>query len=223
MKPNTVILLVVATAMLVAILFFASRKEDEHVPAVSSASNASSAGANREGREANVSVAASHSGMHRDPVKSEAIRRAILRALQSDAQSSAPVEPPVMPGRPQRFENGGKDVPDDGGMSAYAKSIQDRMREDLIPMAEGCYKNLLAKHPDAGGKVVMEFEILHDEKLGGVVNEPELGDGGTLNDREFSTCVRESLSAVYFDAPPGKGKITVKYPITLSPDEPDAG
>jgi hypothetical protein len=220
MKPKTLILVCLAATVLFTFLFFGLRQKDFHV--VPSASSESSAGPNYTSNEPRTPAASSHSGMHRDPIKSEAIRRAILLALQSDAQASAPAQQPVVPSRSRPFENAGEGVSSDGGISAYAKSIRERMREDLIPMALGCYKNLLAKHPDAGGKVVMEFEILHDEKLGGVVNEPELGDGGTLNDVDFSTCVRESLSAVYFDAPPGKGKITVKYPITLSPDEPDA-
>jgi hypothetical protein len=164
------------------------------------------------------------SGLHYDRKKAAELRVAILAALQADAQPPpvATNAPPSAPKTPQKQLEGPAAGASEQTMSPYAKSIQSRMREDLLPMAESCYKNLLAKRPDAGGKIQLEFEIIHDDKLGGVVNEGALGDAGTLVDDELTTCITESLSGVYFEAPPGKGKVTVKYPLTLSPDEPDA-
>jgi hypothetical protein len=164
------------------------------------------------------------SGFHYDRKKTAELRKAILAALQSDAQPATgasaeqPRAPKPGPETPSPPAAGSGDLT----MSPYAKSIRDRMKDDLIPMAASCYKNLLAKRPDAGGKIVLEFEIIHDEKLGGVVNEAALGDAGTLADDELTTCITESLSGVYFESPPGRGKVTVKYPVELSPDEPDA-
>ena len=100
--------------------------------------------------------------------------------------------------------------------------VQSRIREDFKPMAAKCYEELLSRHPDAGGTEVMEFTIVADEKLGGIVEETNLGDGGTMVDPSFSTCMRESLSTVAFAPPPKGGKTTVHYPFSFSPgdDEP---
>ena len=100
--------------------------------------------------------------------------------------------------------------------------IQERIREDFKPMAAKCYEELLSRTPDAGGKAVMEFTIVADEKLGGIVEDTVLGDGGTLVDPSFATCMRESLSTVAFAAPPKGGKTTVHYPFLFTPgdDEP---
>lgn len=101
--------------------------------------------------------------------------------------------------------------------------IQERIRDDFKPMAVKCYEELLARTPDAGGRAVMEFTIVADEKLGGVVEDTALGDGGTLTDPGFGTCLRESLSTVSFAPPPKGGKTTVRYPFLFSPgDEPPA-
>ena len=99
--------------------------------------------------------------------------------------------------------------------------IQQRIREDLKPMAEKCYEDLLSKHPDAGGTANMEFTIVADEKLGGVVEDTKLGDGSSLVDPAFSTCLLESLSTVSFPAPAKGGKTTVHYPLTFSPGDDD--
>lgn len=99
--------------------------------------------------------------------------------------------------------------------------IQQRIREDFKPMAVKCYEDLLAKRPDAGGLAKMEFTIVADEKLGGMVEETKLGEGSTLVDPAFSTCLLESLSTVSFAPPEKGGKTTVHYPITFSPDDED--
>ncbi len=100
--------------------------------------------------------------------------------------------------------------------------IQERIREDFKPMAAKCYEELLSRTPDAGGKAVMEFTIVADEKLGGIVEDTVLGDGGTLVDPSFATCMRESLSTVAFAAPPKGGKTTVHYPFLFSPGDDEA-
>jgi hypothetical protein len=160
-----------------------------------------------------------------DANKARELREAILRALAADA-GPAPRDntaAPTLEGSHQRTARGtpSEDNPTDGGLAGYAKSIQARVREDLLPMAGSCYEILLAKRADAGGTIMVEFEIIHDETLGGVVNEPLIGDGGTLRDDELSTCIRESLSNISFEAPPGKGRVTIKYPLTLAPEDPD--
>ncbi|HRG99607.1 MAG TPA: AgmX/PglI C-terminal domain-containing protein [Polyangiaceae bacterium] len=95
--------------------------------------------------------------------------------------------------------------------------IRERIQSDFKPMAIKCYEELLARAPDAGGRAVLEFTIVADEKLGAVVEDPALGDGGTLTDPRFATCLRESLGTVAFAAPAKGGKTTVRYPLVFSP------
>ncbi len=113
---------------------------------------------------------------------------------------------------------------DDGGRSESAKYIQQRVRDDLFPLARECYAAQLAKNPKLAGRFIMHFRIVGDRKIGGVVDTAYADDAGTLTDPEFSKCMTESMMSITFDAPPGKaGQVTVTYPIEFSPDDDDGG
>lgn len=101
--------------------------------------------------------------------------------------------------------------------------LRERIREDFLPMARGCYEQLLARHPGIGGRAVTEFVIVGDERVGGVVDEVtvEPGDGG-LSDEGFSTCLSGSMSTMAFRPPPGRGSLRVRYPFVFTPDPADA-
>jgi hypothetical protein len=103
------------------------------------------------------------------------------------------------------------------------KYIQSRVREDLFPLARQCYGDALGRDPKLAGTIELDFTIMGDPKVGGVVGEATIGDGTTIADRDFQTCVRESMMSVTFDAPPEGGEITVVYPIALSPEDDDGG
>lgn len=112
-----------------------------------------------------------------------------------------------------------------------AEYLRARIREDFIPMARVCYDSFLIRHPNVGGRVIMDFTLVAESNVGGVVDEadvhgPEV-DGGPARDevwdREFLTCLRESMLTVAFRAPPQSGRLRVRYPISLAPDTPDGG
>jgi len=115
--------------------------------------------------------------------------------------------------------------PADAGLSAgFSKEyIQQRIREDLFPLAKECYTNALAKTPGLAGKLVVSFRILGDRKVGGVVDDVEVTDDSTLEDEDMRTCVRESMMSVSFDPPPNDGEVTVRYPIIFSAESSDGG
>lgn len=93
------------------------------------------------------------------------------------------------------------------------------MREQFIPLATECYEALLGTDPRASGNVELEFSVLGDPAVGGVVVDVALGKGTTLRNDAFRTCMTESMYAVVFDAPPGKdGSVTVKQSFELWPD-----
>lgn len=96
--------------------------------------------------------------------------------------------------------------------------IRDLVRRDFVPMAGSCYEELLERQPHAAGKLVVDVVVVGDTSVGGVVDEVELGDDTTLTDEAFTTCVRESMMAMVFDAPPdGRGKLTFSYPFEFAP------
>jgi hypothetical protein len=114
-------------------------------------------------------------------------------------------------------------VGDGGDPQVDPKYIQQRVHEDLFPIARACYGDALKRDPKTSGKLVVSFRIIGDHKVGGVVDDAKLTDETTITDPEFQTCVRESMMAVSFDAPPGDREITVVYPILFSPEDDEAG
>ena len=112
----------------------------------------------------------------------------------------------------------------DGG-AMDPKYIQEVVRGEFMPMAKGCYEELLTRKKTAAGRFEMSFTIVADAKLGAIVEDVEAdhGDSGVADER-MTTCMRESLSTLSFRPPAHGGYVTVVYPILFSPgdDEPDA-
>jgi hypothetical protein len=100
--------------------------------------------------------------------------------------------------------------------------IQARIREDLLPVAVECYESALSDDPELAGELAMDFAILGDPDVGGVVDEASIDqEKSTLANEFVRECVRESLMAVNFDAPPDGGRVDVSYSFKFSPDEPE--
>lgn len=146
----------------------------------------------------------------RDRAVRDDLRRRILAAwLESLPLADASVDAAAALFAPMPTLDGGTVDP------AY---LRERIREDFVPMARGCYEQLLARQPGAEGRAVTEFVIVGDERVGGVVDEVtvEPGDGG-LSDEGFSTCLSGSMSAMAFRPPPGRGSLRVRYPFVFTP------
>lgn len=111
--------------------------------------------------------------------------------------------------------------PAEDGRGIDPKYIQEVVREDLFPMAKKCYEELLARAPDAGGKLEMEFTIAGDDEIGGIVEEAAIAKTSTLKDEKMETCMRETLLTLSFPPPAHDGVVTVVYPIELSPEDRD--
>jgi hypothetical protein len=100
--------------------------------------------------------------------------------------------------------------------------IQARVREDFYPLARSCYETALQKSPRLHGRFVIDFMIVGDAKVGGIVDQVKINEKSDIDDPEFATCVRESMLSMVFVAPENDGWVTVTYPILFSPgdDEP---
>jgi hypothetical protein len=98
------------------------------------------------------------------------------------------------------------------------KYVARTMQEQFLPLATECYEALLSTHPAAAGNVALEFSVLGDPAVGGVVVDVTLGKETTLTNDEFRNCMSESMYSVVFDAPPGKdGSVSVKQSFELAP------
>jgi hypothetical protein len=104
----------------------------------------------------------------------------------------------------------------------YGRAIGERIRSDFAPMAEGCYRELLGRTPKAEGTVIMQFEILSEQSIGGVVNGAELADESTLRDPEFDTCLRESFRSLDFDTLRSRQRATLRFPFEFANGKVDA-
>jgi hypothetical protein len=138
----------------------------------------------------------------------ERIRKALTERERQEAGGEAPSSP-----NPQTRVFGSFDK----------EYIREVVREDLVPLAQECYNDALHRVPDLGGTMTLEFAIMGDETVGGVVDHVELGEGTTIVDLEMSECIRESMLSVAFDPPEGGGVVEVTYPIIFEPaDDEDA-
>ena len=97
--------------------------------------------------------------------------------------------------------------------------VQRRIREDFLPMAKECYEAALERDGGLAGRMVFQFAIVGDETVGGIVESAELDPSSTLGEDELVTCMRESLLSVTFPPPKRGGRVTVKFPFTLSPGD----
>ena len=114
-------------------------------------------------------------------------------------------------------------VDDAGRPQVDPAYVQKRVHEDLFPVAQKCYADALARRPGLSGKLVVYFRVIGDKSVGGVVDEVRVLGDTTLDDAELQTCVRESMMAVTFDAPPDDEGMTVVYPLLFSPDDEEGG
>jgi hypothetical protein len=149
-----------------------------------------------------------------DPVKREEMRTRLLQAL-AEARREADEEKahPAAPGDPPPASRGNREPNDLKELGAF---VSQAIKEDFIPMARACSRELASRKPDAGGSTRVAFKLLGDKKIGGVVDEAHIErDKSTLADDEFETCIRESMYGVYFDPPPFGGEATLNFDVVV--------
>jgi hypothetical protein len=99
-------------------------------------------------------------------------------------------------------------------ISSHSRKAPDA--HPLTPEEEERRREFI-RQAEAAGKVVMSFTIAGVGDAG-VVDRVELGDDTTMDDPEFTQCMRESMYSTVFEPPPsGATETTVVYPIELHP------
>jgi hypothetical protein len=98
----------------------------------------------------------------------------------------------------------------------YIRSVID---EQLTPIAKECYESALADDPKLAGTLFAEFSIIGVEGVGGVVEDSAIvADRSTLDSEFVRECIRESMMAVTFEAPPDGGYMPISYEFEFSPE-----
>jgi hypothetical protein len=154
-----------------------------------------------------------YTGPVRDRTRADALREA-LTALYAGQLAAQAEQDAGAPGKTIPAPEGSGNQAD----KAPGRYIAQVMREQFIPLASGCYEQLLEARPTAAGDIELKFSIMGDSAVGGVVVDAELGSATTITDAPFATCIRESMFSLVF-APPPKGHptLTVTQSLTLEP------
>lgn len=97
--------------------------------------------------------------------------------------------------------------------------LVDVMNEDLMPLADECIE--LARHgePELAGMLVLDFEIITDEEIGGVVESVAPGQDNEVPNLELMECMRESILATTLPPPDRGGRDAISISLRLSPDQ----
>jgi len=154
-----------------------------------------------------------------DRQKRDELRAAVWRSLGRDLPDAAPAKTAyVLPEVPPWPDDPG----DDSGRAGIdPQYVQDRVHNEFFPLARKCYGDMSDRIPDAGGRVVLAFDIVGNQNIGGIVEQVDVLDKSTLRDPEFIDCMRQSFLSVTFPPPEGGGMVTVEYPIVFSPGDDD--
>ncbi|MCA9716542.1 MAG: AgmX/PglI C-terminal domain-containing protein [Myxococcales bacterium] len=154
-------------------------------------------------------------------------RDAMLRRLQGSlarrgvpAQADAPAAEPATGAAPAPASPDAKQ-PAPPTPTLNKDYIRQRIKDDLVPLARECYESALEDDAALAGRLVMDFSIVGDEDIGGVVDEVALGEDSEIKHPELLECLRESMYSVTFEPPEGYGTVRVTYPIVFAQAPPD--
>jgi hypothetical protein len=95
--------------------------------------------------------------------------------------------------------------------------IHDVMADQLVPAALDCHIQMLREDPEYRGRIVLNFTIIADEEIGGVVDEVVLGDETDVDDAQFLECMQSAMYETLFPPPEAGGEIRVSYPLDFEP------
>ncbi len=131
---------------------------------------------------------------------------------------------PPPPGAPRITKRGSS--PSHADLQKLDKEyVQERLREDFQPLAKECYDAALKHDPSLAGKMIIEFTIVGDESVGGIVDSATLVDDSSLVsalddsalvEKELSLCMLESMMSMSFAPPKHGGITTVRVPFVLA-------
>lgn len=112
------------------------------------------------------------------------------------------------------------DAGDDAPLGTLPKEyIRKTVVDEALPLVKECYNNLLETDPDAVGRVVLQFAIMGDESVGGIVEDVAFSEDSELQDEDFRECVAQSMMSTVFDPPRGGGRVVIHYPFVFTTED----
>ena len=149
----------------------------------------------------------------------EAFREQIQRGLKRRAAAPSP-----------RDDADEGDDADDADHEPSGEGVKDRtggdlsslvatVNEDFLPLANECYAMALERSPGLRGMLDMNITLIADEEVGGLVESADLGEENEIDDAEMTECIRESMFATVFPAPPASGQAEMR--LTLRFEDTD--
>lgn len=157
-----------------------------------------------------------------DPTRPAAPDREATDRMRADIQRALARRTPTTASRPSAPAAARSDGPVDvSELSEHNREyLRERVRDDLLPPLLDCYNSALTVDPELAGTLVLQFAVIGDPEIGGVVEYAEIIAGeSTLISEFMSECLRESAMAMTFDAPPEGGRFELHYPIEFEPDD----
>ncbi|HYJ08142.1 MAG TPA: AgmX/PglI C-terminal domain-containing protein [Polyangiaceae bacterium] len=158
--------------------------------------------------EASTAPSARAVGTVRDHVRREQVREKLHAAFAPGIE---------------RDPHTGLTLPSGAGAAAgtsnlSATYLQQRIRDDFYPLAVACYEAALVQEPKLRGKIVIDFMIVGDVSVGGIVDQAKINGATDIQNPELRECMLQSMLSMVFEPPESGGWVTVTYPFELSPD-----
>jgi len=91
-----------------------------------------------------------------------------------------------------------------------------------IGLLKECYELARDKAPSVEGKVTVEFTIVGEEEVGGLVESAKiLSDNDLSNNKTMSECMTQTMLSLEYAAPENGGKVMVRYPFVFRNAAPE--
>lgn len=154
-----------------------------------------------------------------DDAERERYRRAIRDAIaergapSKKAPANEDAAPPAREDAPP--SGGGLEDRSNGKLAGLMKDLQ----EDVMPLAQECYEQALERDASIAGGLGLQFAIIGDEDVGGLVESVDLEEDSDIQDPEMLECMRETLLSTIFPAPDDSGETGVRLTLEFAPDE----
>jgi len=162
------------------------------------------------------------------PKTASAPARAAAPVTASRSQAPSPAAPLRQLDRQQRAQllqrlNASHHLPAPAaGASAVDASELDKdyiraQLAALLPLIKECYENALITQPTLAGRLVVNFTIIAEPDVGGLVSESAINnEKSTIADAPLRECVQETMYGAHFPAPLDGGEVRVTYPFEFA-------
>lgn len=106
-----------------------------------------------------------------------------------------------------------------GDDQGWGDEMTKLLSEDLKPLADECFEAAIERTPNLGRYVEIEFTVVADEDIGGLVESTQMGARNEAVEPEFIECVRESTLSTVFPPPPDSGRRDVMLSLRYDESE----